>query len=200
MTTPRGHAGPRTARDRKSQSGNVEDERIMAKRVKCSLRIKSCSTFLNRFIGPSVFREGLAPTLMDGKSSRVLAAFAASLAEWPIGHSNNEKFCSSPNHPEGCKMLEWLLSQQRNSTTSKLNTIVRFPSPAPEVSGTCQAVIVPLDKRADAHSDKRPSFVPAAQGQERCARMVGGARSLMLAAEQAATPRYRTSGARDALR
>jgi len=46
------------------------------------------------------------------------------------------------------------------------------------------AVIVPLDKRADALSDKCPSFVPAAQGQARCARMANGARSSMLAAEQ----------------
>jgi hypothetical protein len=80
--------------------------------------------FLRELVLSLAFREGLAATLTDGKSSRVLAAFAASLAEWPIGHSDNEKFCSSPNHPEGCIMSESLLSQQRNSTTSKLNTIV----------------------------------------------------------------------------
>ena len=58
----------------------------------------------------------------------------------------------------------------------------------------------PVRFRADALSDKCPSFVPAAQGQARCARMAGGVRSLMLAAEQAATPCYRTSGSCGALR
>src|SRR5512144_139444 len=49
------------------------------------------------------------------------------------GHSDKEKFCNSLNCPQGCKMSEWPLSEQKNSATSKLNTRVRFPSPAPVI-------------------------------------------------------------------
>jgi hypothetical protein len=47
-------------------------------------------------------------------------------------HSDKEKFPSGLNHPEGCKMSERPLHGLRNFATSKLNTRVRFPSPAPK--------------------------------------------------------------------
>ncbi len=47
-------------------------------------------------------------------------------------HSDNGKFRSDLNHPEGCKMSERLLCELSNFSTSKLNTRVRFPSPAPK--------------------------------------------------------------------
>lgn len=48
------------------------------------------------------------------------------LANPPCRYSDSAKICISLNHPQGCKMSEWVLSAQRNSTTSKLNT--RFDS------------------------------------------------------------------------
>ena len=40
-------------------------------------------------------------------------------------HSDNEKFCSNPNYPQGCRMSESLLYVLRNSSTSNLNTKIR---------------------------------------------------------------------------
>jgi hypothetical protein len=54
-------------------------------------------------------------------------------------HSDKEKFPSGLNHPQGRKMPEWLLNALRKFTTSKLNTRVRFPSPAPMFSGAFPA-------------------------------------------------------------
>jgi hypothetical protein len=48
-----------------------------------------------------------------------------------LSHSDKEQFCRSLNHPEGCKKSELSLHALRNFSTSKLNTRVRFPSPAP---------------------------------------------------------------------
>jgi hypothetical protein len=59
-------------------------------------------------------------------------------------HSDNEKFRNGLNEPQGCKMLEWPLSMLRNSTTSKLNTRVRFPSPAPMFSNTSRILNFPF--------------------------------------------------------
>jgi hypothetical protein len=49
----------------------------------------------------------------------------------PHRRSDNEKFCSNFNCSKSCKMSEPELKTLQNSKTSKLNTRVRFPSPAP---------------------------------------------------------------------
>jgi hypothetical protein len=86
------------------------------------------------------------------------------------------------NSASSCLLSECALKLFSRRNPSKLNTRGSIPFTRAEgfSTGTCQAVIAPLDKRADAHSDECPSFVPAAQGQARCARMAGGARSLVL--------------------
>src|SRR5713226_3552109 len=47
-------------------------------------------------------------------------------------HSDNEKFCNDLNRPKTPKMSEWPLKTLQDFPTSKLNTRVRFPSPAPK--------------------------------------------------------------------
>jgi len=46
-------------------------------------------------------------------------------------HSDKEKFRNDLNGPKSCEMSERLLKHCENPETSKLNTRVRFPSPAP---------------------------------------------------------------------
>jgi hypothetical protein len=46
-------------------------------------------------------------------------------------HSDNEKFCNDLNGPKTPKMSERSLKTRQYFETSKLNTRVRFPSPAP---------------------------------------------------------------------
>jgi hypothetical protein len=46
-------------------------------------------------------------------------------------HSDKEKFCNDLNGPKTRKMSEWPLKTLQDFPTSKLNTRVRFPSPAP---------------------------------------------------------------------
>jgi hypothetical protein len=46
-------------------------------------------------------------------------------------HSDNRKFSNDLNGPKAPKMSERPLKTLRDSATSKLNTRVRFPSPAP---------------------------------------------------------------------
>jgi hypothetical protein len=46
-------------------------------------------------------------------------------------HSDNEKFCNDLNGPKTPKMSERPLKTLQDFPTSKLNTRVRFPSPAP---------------------------------------------------------------------
>jgi hypothetical protein len=49
-------------------------------------------------------------------------------------HSDNEKFCNDLNEPKPPKMSERPLETRQDFPTSKLNTVVRFPSPAPRFS------------------------------------------------------------------
>src|SRR6266849_3044797 len=51
-------------------------------------------------------------------------------------HSDKEKFCNDLNGPKTRKMSEWPLKTLQDFPTSKLNTRVRFPSPAPNFSMT----------------------------------------------------------------
>jgi hypothetical protein len=46
-------------------------------------------------------------------------------------HSDNEKFCNDLNEPKPPKMSERPLETRQDFPTSKLNTAVRFRSPAP---------------------------------------------------------------------
>jgi hypothetical protein len=48
--------------------------------------------------------------------------------------SDNEKFCNDLNEPKPLKMSERPLKTLKDFPTSKLNTRVRFPSPAPRFS------------------------------------------------------------------
>jgi hypothetical protein len=59
-------------------------------------------------------------------------------------HSDNEKFCNDLNRPKTPKMSEWPLKTLQDFPTSKLNTRVRFPPPAPRFSGTCWALLFPF--------------------------------------------------------
>jgi hypothetical protein len=54
-------------------------------------------------------------------------------------YSDKEKFCNDLNGPKTSKMSERPLKTLRDFPTSKLNTRVRFPSPAPIVSVTYTA-------------------------------------------------------------
>src|ERR1700730_18738873 len=51
-------------------------------------------------------------------------------------HSDNEKFCIDLNGPKTPKMSERPLKTLRYFETTKLNTRVRFPSPAPALTRT----------------------------------------------------------------
>jgi hypothetical protein len=59
-------------------------------------------------------------------------------------HSDNEKFCNDLNGPKTPKMSERPLKTLQYFETSKLNTRVRFPSPAPssfsDLAGTLDLV------------------------------------------------------------
>jgi hypothetical protein len=63
-------------------------------------------------------------------------------------HSDKEKFCNDLNGPKTPKMSEQPLKTLEDFPTSKLNTRVRLPSPAPSsshVSGTfCHLCLGPL--------------------------------------------------------
>src|SRR6266851_7320581 len=59
-------------------------------------------------------------------------------------HSDKEKFCNDLNGPKTPKMSERALKTLQDFPTSKLNTRVRFPSPAPsnfsDLAGTLDLV------------------------------------------------------------
>jgi hypothetical protein len=69
----------------------------------------------------------------QGNPPRIVGA-----ADWPAirRRSDNWKFCSDPNGPKTLKMSERPLKTIQDFPTSKLNTRVRFPSPAPAIA-TC---------------------------------------------------------------
>jgi len=63
---------------------------------------------------------------------------AANRMQTPSGyrHSDKEKFCNDLNELKTLKMSERPLKTLQDFLTSKLNTRVRFPSPAPAFSKT----------------------------------------------------------------
>jgi len=86
-------------------------------------------------------------------------------------HSDKEKFCNDLNGPETPKMSERPLKTLQDFPTSKLNTRVRFPSPAPsnfsDLAGTLDLVPTtaksPSRLQAECLSNFVSVFIPASR-------------------------------------
>ena len=88
-------------------------------------------------LGPSMRPCGSTSTCKQTSSDHlnsVQKRLSQQCQRGPHDHSDNEEFCNDLKGSKSCKMSEWPLKVFQDFPTSKLNTRVRFPSPAPRFS------------------------------------------------------------------